>query len=43
MTEAVNIAGILLMGSMAAIVVGATLAGALLYWLDGSADHGDAH
>ncbi len=43
MTEAVSVAGILAMGSMVAIVIGATAAGFLLYWLDGKADHGEAH
>lgn len=29
--------------SMGAIVVAGAAAGVLLYWLDGKADHGDAH
>lgn len=43
MTEAVSVAGIIAIASMVVIAVGATAAGFLLYWLDGNADHGDAH
>ena len=43
MTDPVGVASIVVLGSMFSIVIGGTLGGLLLYWLDGRADHGAAH